>query len=356
MNNDFYTDPVHKTNQGATVSGGFFLPKTEKDYSNEPWNLKTQFLEEIRKKGGWTNCHTHIDKGFYITRQGLDAAMISMEEKWTSADEIKRNDTQENIEKRLSTALDLNIAQGVTSVMTFIDAYDVVGHKAIDAALNVRETYKDRIRLVLATQPLGGLLTPEAVKLYEEVTAKADIAGGLPSFDRPYMQKNLDVLFSIAKNLNKPVHCHIDQENNPYERDTELLVQYVRKHGYEGRTTAVHVISLAAQPQKYRKEIYKQMKDVGMPAVVCPSNAINMTQLDDRVAPVHNSIANVPEMIEAGLTVALGVDDVCDFYNPFGDTDMWFEARLMMDACRYYDFEKMIDVCTTNGQKILSIT
>lgn len=350
MNNDFSTDSHQKTDQGATGIGGFFFSRGEK------WNLKQQFLAEVQKRGGWANCHAHIDKGFYITREGLDQAMVTMEEKWRMSDAIKLNDTQDDVEGRLRRALELNIAQGVTVVASFIDAYSAVGHKAIDAANKVKEEYKDKIKLITITQPLGGLLEPEALDLYEEITAKADIAGGLPSFDRPYMQKNLDNMFAIAKNLDKPVHCHIDQENNPHERDVELLVHNVRKHGYYGRTVAVHAISLAAQPKTYRVEMYKQMHDVGMPVIVCPSAAINMKQLDEHQSPVHNSIANVPEMIEAGLKVAIGVDDVCDFYNPFGDSDMWFEARLMMDACRYYDFDKMVDVCSTNGHTILQIT
>lgn len=350
MNEFDYTQYKSKSEPKATANSGFFIAQ------NQKWNLKQQFLAEVQKRGGWANCHAHIDKGFYITREGLDQAMLSMEEKWRMSDTIKRSDTQTNVENRLRTALEMNIAQGVTVISTFIDAYDAVGHKAIDAANVVKEEYKDRIKLITISQPLGGLNDPKALKLYEEITAKADIAGGLPSYDRPYMQKNLDNMFAIAKNLNKPIHVHIDQENNPHERDTELLAYNVAKHGYYGRTVAVHAISLSAQPRQYRLEMYKKMRDVGMPVVVSPSAAINMKQLEEYQSHIHNSIANVPEMIEAGLTVGLGVDNVCDFYNPFGDNDMWFEARLMMDACRYYDFDKMVDVCSTNGRKILSIT
>jgi len=322
---------------------------------SNPWDLKTTMLAEIKNKGGWVNCHAHFDKAFYITKEGLDKTMIDMEQKWLMSDNIKRNSSQEEIAQRIRRALDLMINQGVTTTCSFIDAYEAVGHKAIDAANQIKEEYKDKIKFITITQPLGGLVNAGARKLYEEITAKADIAGGLPSKDRPNDEENLDILFSIAKNLNKPIHVHIDQENNPNERDTEKLINYTIKHGYQGRVVTVHAISISAQPKEYRQETYKKMADAGISAVVCPSAALSMRQLDQFTSPVHNSIANVPEMLGAGMLVGLGVDNICDFYEPFVDGDMWTEMRMLQEACRYYDFDSLVNIATINGNKILDI-
>ena len=75
--------------------------------------------------------------------------------------------------------------------------------------------------------------------------------------------------------------------------------------------------------------------------------------LDQYNAPVHNSIANVPEMLEAGVLVGLGVDNVADFYVPFCDADMWIELRMLQEACRYHDFDELVKIASTNGRKIL---
>src|SRR3989338_8333136 len=150
-----------------------------------PWDLKTQMLEEISQNGGFVNCHAHFDKAYYITREGLDKSMVSMEEKWRMSDGIKRDSTVEDIKERIRRALDCLINQGCKLTCTFVDAYDVVGHKAIDAANAVKEEYKDKITLLTITQPLGGLVDEKARVLYEEIKAKADIAGGFPSKDRP---------------------------------------------------------------------------------------------------------------------------------------------------------------------------
>jgi len=322
----------------------------------ENWNLKQQLTASIKEKGGFVNCHGHFDKAFYITKEGLSQSMLDMEVKWHMSDQIKKDSNMEDIAQRLRTALDIMISQGSKITCTFIDAYNVVGHRAIDAANLVKEEYKNRIKLLIATQPLGGLTNMQAIQLYEEVTAKADIAGGLPSKDRPNDDRNYDMLFGIAKNLNKPLHIHIDQENNPNEKDTEEMIKQTIKYGYEGRVVAVHAISVSAQDKNYRKELYKKLVYAGISVVVCPAAAMGMRQLDHLSAPIHNSIANVPEMLEAGVVVGLGTDNIADFYQPFITGDMWEEMRLLQEACRFYDFEELVKIATLNGQKILSLT
>ena len=319
-----------------------------------PWDLKTQMLNAIRENGGFVNCHAHFDKAYFITREGLDKSMVDMEEKWRMSDGIKRSSTVPEIKERIKRALDFLIVQGCKTTCTFVDAYDAVGHKAIDAANEVKEEYKGKIKLVTITQPLGGLVDDAANGLYEEITTKSDVAGGLPSKDRPNDDMHLDHLFTMAKKLTKPVHVHIDQENNPNERDTEKLIAAVKRHGYQNRTVAIHVISVSAQPKEYRMKIYKEMAELGIAVVVCPSAALSMRQLDQYSGPVHNSIANVPEMLEAGVLVGLGVDNIADFYEPFVDGDMWTELRLLQEACRYYNLDELVKIATVNGAKILA--
>lgn len=318
-----------------------------------PWDLKTQMLEAIGQNGGFVNCHAHFDKAYYITHEGLDKSMVNMEVKWRMSDDIKRAASVEEIKERIRRALDSLIDQGCKITCTFVDAHDAVGHKAVDAAVTVKKEYKDKITLLIATQPLGGLVDEKARALYEEITTKADIVGGLPSIDRPNDEKHLDHLFEIAKKLNRPVHIHIDQENNPNETDTEKLISAVKRHSYQGRTVAIHAISVSAQPKEYRTKIYKELAELGIAVVVCPSAAISMRQLDQYISPVHNSIANIPEMLEAGVLVGLGVDNIADFYMPLVDGDMWFETRMLMETCRYYDFNNVVKIASTNGAKIL---
>lgn len=319
----------------------------------QPYDMKQLLLQKVAAAGGFVNCHAHFDKAFYITEAGLDKTMVDMEMKWRMSDDIKKASSQEEIAQRIRTGLDIMIAQGCKVCFSFVDAYDAVGHKAIDAANVVKQEYQDKIRLITITQPLGGLVDEAARQLYIEITAKADIAGGLPSKDRPRDDENMDWLFKIASDLHKPIHAHIDQENNPDERDTEKFLKFVEKYNYHNKATIVHGLSVAAQPKNYRTEMYHRMAQLGVGLVVCPSAALSMRQLEDKISHLHNSIAPVPEALAAGVTVVIGVDNVYDFYQPFIDGDLYTEAKILMEACRYYDIDDVVKVCTTNGLKLV---
>ena len=127
----------------------------------ERWNLKDKMLNSIKEKGGFVNCHAHFDKAYYITKDGLDKSMVDMEVKWNMSDDIKRNSTQAEIEQRIRWALDKLIEQGCKLTASFIDSYDAVGHKAIDAANQVKEEDKDKIFQVLVGEIRAGNNNPQ---------------------------------------------------------------------------------------------------------------------------------------------------------------------------------------------------
>ncbi|HJW31246.1 MAG TPA: hypothetical protein VJ508_18590, partial [Saprospiraceae bacterium] len=62
------------------------------------------------------------------------------------------------------------------------------------------------------------------------------------------------------------------------------------------------------------------------------------------------SIAPLNKFLQYQIPVYLGVDNIHDLFMPLVDGDMWFESRLMMEACRYYDLEKIAAIaCDKSG-------
>merc|ERR1712070_821134 len=84
--------------------------------------------------------------------------------------------------------------------------------------------------------------------------------------------------------------------------------------------------------------------DIGV--VICPSAALSMKQLPMQ-APLHNSLGPFVKLKEAGVRTYLGIDNIADLFMPVVDGDMWTEARMLMEACRYYDLETVADWATT---------
>jgi cytosine/adenosine deaminase-related metal-dependent hydrolase len=230
-----------------------------------------------------------------------------------------------------------------------VDASSVVGLLPVQAADVVKKKYEGQIQIQVAIQPLSGVVDPKERVYVEKAATMADLMGGLPSRDRPTPDKHLDIVMGIAKDLGIDMDIHVDQENNPDEHDSELLIRKVAEHGLQGRVTAIHAISVGAQPPAAQDRIADSFRDLGIAVTVCPAAALSMKQLD-RQALLHNSIAPVVRLRERGVTVRIGVDNIADLFMPLTDGDMWFECRVLMEACRFYDLETVADMaCDKSG-------
>ncbi|HEX2255199.1 MAG TPA: amidohydrolase family protein, partial [Afifellaceae bacterium] len=199
-----------------------------------------------------------------------------------------------------------------------------------------------QILFEIGVQPLQGVLDPASYEQYAEACALADYCGGLPSRDRPQPEKHLDVVLQLAKELNKPIDIHIDQENNPLENETELLARKTIEHGMQGRVFGVHAISLGAKDDREQDRIIEKVLEADMGIIICPSAALSMKQLPMQ-SPLHNSIAPFPKLRQAGVRCYLGVDNVHDLFMPMVDGDIWTECRMLMEACRYYDLDAVAE-------------
>jgi len=310
---------------------------------SEPWNLELRFLEKVEKLGGFACHHAHFDKAYLITMTNLVVSQVDMQKKWELYKHLKENYTHADLIERISRGVERMIDQGATYCRTMVDADSTVKLLPMKAALEVKEKYKKRIQMDIGVQPLQGVLQPESYRCFEEACEMGDFVGGLPSRDRPEPERHLDVILRLAKRLNKPVDVHIDQENNPLEDETELLARKTIEHGLEGRVFGVHAISLAAKPPREQDRIIELVRKAGMSIIICPSAALSMKPLD-MSAPLHNSIAPFPRLMDAGVPCYLGVDNIHDLFMPIVDGDIWFECRMLMEACRFYDINKVAEL------------
>lgn len=327
--------------------------------------FKDLFLKEVKKTKGMVNCHAHLDRAYTLTEDIWSQAEALMEEKWVLMRDIKRTHTPEKLEARISSVIDSFIEQGIVACRTHVDADSIVNMMIVEAAAAMRKKYAGRFTLQLAAHPLEGFLSDSATDfdknktdLFEKACAICDVVGGLPSRDRKLGdggKRHADFLFSVAKNLNKDIDVHIDQENNPLEKDTEWFLDLTAQNKMQGRVTLLHAISVACQPEEDRKCIYKKILDLSVNVTVCPRAAIGMKQHKDKLAPVHNSIAPVDEMLGAGINVSIGTDNISDIFIPNSCGDLFDEINLLADGVRVYNIKTLAKIATINGYKTLKI-
>ena len=315
---------------------------------------KQAVLNRIKELGGWVNTHAHLDRAFTFTKSDFSNSYSYLKEKWHLVDEMKRNSSVDDIYARMVKAVELFIEQGAQAVGTFIDVDDVIEDRSIKAAMRLRENYGDQIELRFANQVLKGVLDPDAREWFDMSVEFVDIIGGLPAKDFGREEEHLDILLSTAKENDKLVHVHVDQFNTDEEKETELLARKTIEHGMQGKVTAVHSISVAAHPERYRNELYELMREAELHVISCPTAWIDHNR-SERLSVSHNSITPVDEMVPAGLNVAFGTDNINDIYKPYSDGHLWTEMRVMLEACHYYDVESLAKIATVNGLKVLGI-
>jgi len=312
---------------------------------DQPWDLRTRFLELVRQRGGWSNHHAHFDKAYLISPANLALGFADMEKKWTLYRHFKENYTHEDLVERISRGLQTVVDQGSQYCRTMVDADSIIGLKPIRAAVEVRECFKDKIRFEIGVQPLEGVCDEATRGQYIEACKMADFCGGLPSRDRGQEEKHLDIVMQLAKELNKNVEVHVDQENNPLQNETELLCLKTIEHGMQGRVYGIHSISVSAKEESEQDRIIALCKKADIGVVICPSAALSMKMLPMQ-APLHNSIGPFVKLKAAGVRTYLGIDNIADLFMPVVDGDMWTETRMLMETCRYYDLETVADWAT----------
>lgn len=315
------------------------------------------FLYKIKKmnkyinfsKIKWNCHHLHLDKSQTLNTEILKQSQTHMTEKWKIIRKTKQNYTVDDLKRRMLLTTNRLVEQGCYNMRTHLDVDQIVGLLPMIVALDVKSYWKNKgVNLQIGTQLLEPLKVDKNRELFYEAAEMADFIGCLPSRDGEHFDYHLDVVFSKAKELNKDVEVHTDQQNIPTEKETERVLDFVEKYSWEGRTRTIHCISLACQPLDYQIDIAKRLAKLDVGVICCPSAAVSMTQHTEMTSPIHNSIAPVRILKENGVNVSLGVDNVEDLLVPFCNADLQFEIRLLAEACRIYDIDMLTDIITND--------
>lgn len=314
----------------------------------------SNLLEQISKRGGFVNAHSHLDRSYSVTETDMEFIVKKpLTEKWRLVDDYKSQMSEEDYYHKFCYAIKKQAEFGVQAIVSFVDVDPVVKMRAVRAAQKAKIFASELgVRFFIASQTLKGIITNQSRKVLEECLTEGylDILGSLPKADQD-PERHLDTILAIARAAHLPVHAHVDQNNTASEKETELLARKTIQFGYEGSVTAIHSISLACHPLRYRKMVYGLAKDAGLSFVACPTAWLDHKR-NETLVPFHNALTPVDELISEGLVVALGTDNIHDIYKPYCRGDMTTEMRVLLEGCKLYDPKVLLDICTTNGLRI----
>ena len=305
--------------------------------------------------GSFINGHLHLDKVYTLammddeaisayTDGGMGGAMTAIE----LASNVKKKYDEKWIILNVRKALDLAVRYGNTHIRAFADTDTTGKLEGVKALLKAREEYKGRVEVQVVAFPQDGVVRDPGAEGYVEEALKlgADVVGGIPwiEYTDADSQEHIDRMFKLAKKYNKDVSMLIDDAGDATLRTLEMLAVTTLREGWQGRVTVQHARAMALYPEPYYRKIEALLK----------KGQIGLVS-DPQTGPLY---ARVKSLYNAGVSVALGQDDIADAYYPFGRNNMQevaFLAAHLMNMVSRPEMEVLFDLITTNAAKALGI-
>ncbi|MFL1407192.1 cytosine deaminase [Marinobacter sp. M1N3S26] len=301
----------------------------------------------------------------------LDAAMTAGEPRWNQSGtlfegiecwaERKAMLTEEDVINRAEQTLKLFADHGIQYVRTHVDVTDPQ-LTALKAMLAVRERMADLVDLQIVAFPQEGIWSfRNGRELMEEaVRMGADVVGGIPHFEhtRDYGVESVRWLVELAHRHDRLVDVHCDEIDDPQSRFLEVLAAEALRLDYGSRVTASHTCAMGSYDDAYCSRLFRLLKKSGLRFLSMPTESLHLQGRFDTY-PKRRGITRVPELLDAGLTVAFGQDSIRDPWYPLGNGNLLRTLDVGLHACHMLGMERIdhcLEMITDNGAAALDLS
>jgi cytosine deaminase len=274
--------------------------------------------------------------------------------------ERKQKLTMDEMLSRVEKAVKWMAVYGTLWIRTHADTTEKT-LTTVKGLVKAKELFKDLINIQVTAFPQDGILTePENAELLEKsIELGADNVGMIPHNEHTRFDgaKSVEIAFDIAEKYNKDIDGHVDETDDPWSRNFEVVVRETFKRKYYGRVAAGHVTASHSWDPVYRNRIFGLAAKAGVSIVPNPLINIHLQGRFDNY-PKRRGMAPIRIALEKGVNVALGHDCVMDPWYPLGVGDMLqvlFMAVHVDQLMGYSELKKALDLITVNGAKIWHI-
>jgi cytosine deaminase len=274
--------------------------------------------------------------------------------------ELKPQLTQDAVIARALAYCDLAAAQGLLAIRSHVDVCDD-RLLAVEALLEVKRRVAPYLDLQLVAFPQDGLFRSATAErnLLRALDLGVDVVGGIPHFERTMADGAASVrrLCEIAAERGLPVDLHCDESDDPLSRHIETLAAETHRLGLGGRVTGSHLTSMHSMDNYYVSKLIPLMREAGVAAIANPLINITLQGRHDSY-PKRRGMTRVPELMAAGITVALGQDCVMDPWYSMGSADMLEVAHMAVHVGQMTSLDaigRCFAAVTTEAAKILEL-
>jgi cytosine deaminase len=264
------------------------------------------------------------------------------------ASKVKANYDASWIFPNARRAVALAALYGTTHIRAFADVDTKARLEGIKALLAVREEFRGIVELQVVAFAQDGLgREPGADRLmHEGMALGADVVGGIPWIESGAAEAEAHVrfCFDLAETFGKDVSMLLDDVGDADMRTLEMMAHEAVRRGWEGRALAHHCRAMALYTPAVFDELVPLLRRARVSVVS-----------DPHTGPLH---ARVRELLEQGINVCLGQDDISDAYYPFGRNNMpevaFLAAHLLWMTGRD-EIEMLYDMITSAPARAMNI-
>lgn len=303
----------------------------------------------------FVNTHLHLCKVYTLMRMdeaalkdyhGADMgkAMTAIE----LAAKVKEQYDEKWIIKNVRKACALAGRYGCTHIRAFADVDSKGKLEGLKALIRAREEFKGVVDIQVVAFAQDGLVRePGAEELMRQaMDLGADVVGGIPwiEYTDADIAEHVRICFQLAKQYDKPVSMLVDDAGDNGLRSLEVMALETIRTGWQGRSLAHHARAMSMYPKPYLQKLAAILKKAEMGVVS-----------DPHTGPLH---ARVRELLEEGVLVCLGQDDISDAYYPYGRNNMlevaFLNSHLLWFTTRD-DMETLYDMVTKNAARAIGL-
>jgi cytosine deaminase len=300
----------------------------------------------------------------------LDSTLTAGEPRWNSSGtlfegierwaERKQLLTTEDVKQRAKKAMQWQIAQGVQYVRTHVDVTDPK-LTALQAMLELKSEMAPWMDLQIVAFPQEGInsYAKGAELLEESLRMGADVVGGIPhyEFTREYGVDSLQTVFALAAKYDRLVDIHCDEIDDEQSRFVEVVAAEAYRYGIGEKVTASHTTAMHSYNNAYTSKLFRLLKLSRINFVANPLVNIHLQGRFDSY-PKRRGVTRVKELLEAGLNVCFGHDDIFDPWYPLGTGNTMQVLFMGIHVCQLMGYEQIMDsinLITHNSAKTLQI-
>lgn len=288
------------------------LPVGQREINAQGYMISPAFVEP----------HFHLENA--LLWEGALNYSGTLREAITVYGKIKKEMPLDDLVRRASVALETAIAHGVQWFRSHVDIDRTAQLNLLRGNIVVREKFQDLIDIQLIAFPQMGMARDAEVVdlMWQAMEQGADVVGGMPHAERDMddAARHIEIAFEMAKKYDADIDMHIDETDDPYWHSLELLAEQTIVNGWQGRVSAGHCCAMSAWDDAMAERIIDKVAQAKINVITMAPINLMLEGRGDR-HPKRRGIARVKELLEAGVNVTCGQDDMQNMFYSFGNMD-----------------------------------